>query len=205
MMQFNTISPAFAAAIVSAQGSIEGAKKDKKNDFFKAKYADLSGCWDACRDALQSNNLGVLQFPCDAGPGFVGLRSTLVYGPTGETISESFMLPLKNANSAQDGGSAITYARRYALCAIIGICPEDDDGNAATGNKNKHKDIKSGGPIHYTPTAFNLNFFSANTLEAMKNIYSETKASNMAEPNKTETLNLMAKAIKAKLESTNNG
>jgi hypothetical protein len=38
-------------------------------------------------------------------------------------------------------GSAITYARRYALAAMVGIAPEDDDGNKAI-EKDDRKEVE---------------------------------------------------------------
>jgi len=48
----------------------------------------------------------------------------------GEWLSEVFVLPVAK-HDAQGGGSCVSYARRYALAAFVGVCPEDDDGNAA--------------------------------------------------------------------------
>jgi hypothetical protein len=42
---------------------------------------------------------------------------------------------MKDANNPQQQGSAITYARRYALASIFNLNQEDDDANAASGNK----------------------------------------------------------------------
>jgi hypothetical protein len=143
--KISPISPAFAQAFIDAQGSIEGAIKGKKNPGFQnSKYADLRSCWEACKESLQENKIGVLQFPCQpALPGHIGMLTILVYGPSGEAIGTQADFPLKDPTNAQAAGSAITYARRYALCSVIGICPEDDDGNAASavsknrGNSNK--------------------------------------------------------------------
>ncbi len=134
------MSPAFAQAFIDAQGAIEGAVKGKSNPAFKSKYADLGACWDACSAALQANKIGVIQLPCTpASPGHIGLLTMLVYGPTGETLGSAADFPLKDPTNAQAAGSALTYARRYSLCSVIGICPEDDDGNAAStaGNRGK--------------------------------------------------------------------
>ncbi len=125
-----------AAALVNAQGMIEGARKDSANPYFKSKYADLNSCWRACREALQENGLAVAQFPVSTEYG-VGVDTILMHS-SGEWMSEQFVLPFAASKvDAQAGGSCITYARRYALCAVMGICPEDDDGNAATDSITK--------------------------------------------------------------------
>lgn len=193
------MSPAFAEALVKTQGEIEGAKKGKENTFFKvggknAKYADLSSCWDACRDALQANRIAVLQLLCSATAGTVGIRTVLVYGPTGETVSSTFEVPLKDPTNPQALGSAVTYGRRYSLCAAIGICPDDDDGNAASGKAERR-------PLQAVPinqgliSAFDSAEASGN-VTAMKAAYSSIKNSQASEPGKSNVLAVMAEIIK---------
>lgn len=194
----NNISPEFATALVKAQGMIEGAVKGSNNPAFRSKYADLGACWEACRDALQTNNIAVLQFPIAAPVGSIGLATILVFGPTGESISEAYCLPLKDASSAQSAGSAITYARRYALCAVIGICPVDDDGNAAS----KAPKASDGPPVGFThqqvPAKLIRQFedAAAHGKDEMKQVYSVLKNASVAEPAKTEVLTVWAKRIK---------
>ncbi len=55
--------PNLFKALAAAQGEIETAKKDTTNTFFRAKYADLASCWDACREALAKHGLSVVQLP----------------------------------------------------------------------------------------------------------------------------------------------
>jgi len=202
------ISPDFAKALVKAQGEIEGAKKEKRNPGFNSKYADLSNCWDACREALQTNSIAVLQWPCKADPEHVGMVTTLVFGPTGETLSGEFQLPLTGKKDAQAAGSAITYARRYALCAAIGICPEDDDGNAASSvSKNRGS---SGEVLRTEPNAkdkvnaagYKYRFISSSSLDERKSVYTEVKNSGLPEPMKTEMLVDFAKTITSEKASS---
>lgn len=121
-----------AAALSKAQGMMKPALKDTDNPFYKHKYADLSSCWDACRDALSANGLSIVQIPEEGG-----VTSILMH-TSGQWMSGHLpMVPTKN--DPQGVGSAITYARRYALCGFAGIAPEDDDGNAASG---KDKEVK---------------------------------------------------------------
>lgn len=194
-----TIGKEFAASLVKAQGEIEGAKKGKENTFFKdgkgkaSKYADLASCWEACRDALQANQIAVLQFPSAAPPGHVGITGVLVYGPTGETLSETFNVPVKDATNPQAMGSAITYGRRYQLCSMIGICPDDDDGNAAASSgkappaqKQQQVDTES----------IKAQFADLKNKDDMKTFYSKVKAMVIPEPAKTALLTSMATSIK---------
>jgi ERF superfamily len=119
-----------AAALSKAQGKITGALKDSSNPFFKSKYSDLASCWDACRQALSECGLSVTQFPSTT-EGKDYLTTTLLHS-SGQWMRSSLALNPKDQTS-QAVGSAITYARRYALCAVIGIAQVDDDGNAASG------------------------------------------------------------------------
>jgi hypothetical protein len=124
---------ALAAALSAAQAEMGGAKKDAMNPYFKAKYADLASVWDACRFALTKNGLSVIQLVgsgLGSGQGTAKVTTVLAHS-SGEFISSELELTPKSADP-QGMGSAITYARRYALAAIAGIAPEDDDGNAAT-------------------------------------------------------------------------
>ena len=120
-----------AKALALVQGQIKGAVKTSENPFFKAKYADLSSVWEACRKPLSANNLAVVQTTdfIDGYPGVV--IETILLHSSGEWISGRLgMSPAKT--DPQGIGSAITYARRYALAAIVGIAPEDDDAEGAT-------------------------------------------------------------------------
>ena len=79
-------SPTTAAldeALAKAQGEIQTASKDKNNPAFRSKYADLGAVWDACRSALTTNGLSVVQMPTDAGEGRVGLD-----GPRGRARTQ---------------------------------------------------------------------------------------------------------------------
>lgn len=119
-----------AAALAKAQGAIEGASKDKVNPAFRSKYADLASVWDAAREPLSSNGLSVVQIPNNTPDG-LDLVTMLMHS-SGQWISSRYPIrPVKN--DPQGIGSAITYGRRYSLMALVGIAPEDDDGNAASG------------------------------------------------------------------------
>lgn len=132
MMSINEL----AAALSKAQAEIKGATKDSKNTFFKSSYADLASVWEACRIPLTKNGLAVIQTTdviADTGGDTTLLVTTLVHS-SGQYIQGRYPIhPVKN--DPQSLGSAITYARRYALQAIVGIAPDDDDGEAAMGRE----------------------------------------------------------------------
>jgi hypothetical protein len=122
-----------AAALAKAQGQMSTAKKDSANPFFKSSYADLAACWEACRTPLSSNGLAIIQTTRHTQTGDVQVISTLAHAESGEWIKG--VLTIKPVKADPQGiGSALTYARRYALCAMVGIAPDDDDdGEAAMG------------------------------------------------------------------------
>jgi hypothetical protein len=130
-MQSETIG-ALAAALSKAQADITGALKDSSNPFFKSKYADLASCWDACRKQLAANGLSVIQTTRMAEQGLM-LVTTLAHS-SGEWIAGEMPVLTKDA-SPQGQGSGITYARRYALAAIVGLAQIDDDAEAAQGRR----------------------------------------------------------------------
>lgn len=126
-MQSESIA-ALAAALSKAQADITGALKDSSNPFFKSKYADLASCWDACRKQLAANGLCVIQTTGMTDAGLV-LITTLAHS-SGEWIQGHLPVAVKD-NGPQAQGSGITYARRYALAAIVGLAQIDDDAEAA--------------------------------------------------------------------------
>lgn len=139
-----------AAALCQVQGKLEGAAKSCENPFFKKKYVDLAATWDACRSLLAENNLAVVQTLGLADGKGVIVDTTLLH-VSGEWIGGSLYLPATKEDP-QAIGSAITYGRRYALAAIIGICPEDDDGESAMGRgKTSAKKKASSTPTKKKP------------------------------------------------------
>lgn len=116
-----------ATALAKAQMAMEGARKDKTNPHFKSAYADIAAVWDAIREPLANNGLCVMQWPRTVNNG-VEIETILVHS-SGQFISDTLAMPAKM--DAHGIGSAITYGRRYALMAVAGVAPVDDDGNGA--------------------------------------------------------------------------
>lgn len=129
-----------AAALSKAQAEIDAAPKTESNPFFKSSYADLATVRAAIREAFGKHGLSVVQIP-HTSDGAVSVTTLLMHA-SGQFIEGTLTLrPTKN--DPQGIGSAITYARRYALMAFAGVAPDDDDGNAASGKeappKKEHK------------------------------------------------------------------
>ena len=157
-----------AKALNKAQGEITSAKKNAKNPFFKSSYSDLSEIIECSKRPLQNNGLSVCQFPVYENPcseyrvqtcikdnrnqketntdsyvGYVGVE-TIVMHNSGQWLSQKTLLAVTK-HDPQSYGSAISYAKRYARQAILGIPSEDDDGNKASGNQYNQTPT-------YTPT-----------------------------------------------------
>ncbi|MFA5525929.1 MAG: ERF family protein [Acholeplasmataceae bacterium] len=118
-----------AAALVKAQAVMQPAAKTSENPFLRSRYADLSSVWDAIRTPLTDNGLAVVQACIPSDGTIVRLRTVLLHD-SGEYISSEIAMVPKDT-LPQSMGSCLTYARRYALCAMVGVSTEDDDGNAS--------------------------------------------------------------------------
>lgn len=117
-----------ATALSAAQAEMGGAVKDSANPFFKSKYADLTSVVKAIKEPFANHGLSYTQFPC-AADGCVGVTTRLMHS-SGQWLESEYMLPMVK-NDPQAAGSAITYARRYALQAMAGIPTADDDAESA--------------------------------------------------------------------------
>jgi hypothetical protein len=120
-----------AAAMLRVQAEIEDPAKNKRADAGKRgsyRYADLPAVLDVVRPALTAHDLAVMQFPCehDGQPAL----TTLLMHASGEWVETTIKLrPVQT--DPQSVGSALTYARRYALLALCGIAADDDDDGRA--------------------------------------------------------------------------
>jgi len=120
---------AFLKAFNKVQGVLEPVKKDASNPHFGSKYATLGAVWESVRGILTENGFAILQGGVQLN-GKNYLRTTL-YHVGGH--SESFDYPLiEDTSNPQKVASSVTYSRRYAIAAILGLSTEDDDANAAT-------------------------------------------------------------------------
>lgn len=122
-----------SAALSAFQGEVEQPALNKENPYFKSRYVDLSGVLKSAQKTMAKHGLSVAQII--VGNDIV----TLLSHKSGQWFKS--VCPIGNYKNQQDRGSAITYTKRYAICAMLGIAADtDDDGNAATD-----ADKKSGG------------------------------------------------------------
>lgn len=130
-----------ATALSKAQAEFSPIVKELEVSFgtTKYKYADLAAVIDATKDALGKNGLAVTQCAEFMGERFV-MHTRLIHADGGEVSS---YWPLPAGGKPQEMGSALTYARRYSLSAVLNVASEaDDDGQAGQSAKEgKVKEI----------------------------------------------------------------
>lgn len=132
-------------ALIKARGNFAAAVKDGANPHFKSKYVTLDGVVAAVNGALLESGIFQTQ-PTEVTDTGTILHTRFLH-TSGQWIGSAYPVhPVKN--DPQGEGSALTYARRYALMALAGIAPEDDDGNAATSaatrdNDREAEDVRS--------------------------------------------------------------
>lgn len=124
-----------AKALLEVQRSLPIAAKDAVNPFVKNRYASLNSIMEACHGPLNANGVVVLQCPVPvAEQGSLGLMTRLIHAESGQWISGITVIPMAKSDP-QGMGAAITYARRYALSAMLGIVA-GDDGDCDEGARN---------------------------------------------------------------------
>jgi len=119
-------------AFIKAQSEMGAALKGAKNPFFKSNYADLSAVQSAVYPPFHANGFAIVQIGGADEHGQYMETRFIHEGAAPETFSSRVYLSFKQGDM-QSLGSAITYARRYGLCALSGVPLEDDDGNRAAG------------------------------------------------------------------------
>lgn len=124
-----------AKALLNVQRTVQPIARDAENPFTKSWYASLNSVMDACRDALIENGIWLCQYPVPVEqPNSLGLVTKLTHAESGQWQSSLAVVPLPKADP-QGMGSAMTYARRYALTAMLGMVTEDDDGEGAKNGR----------------------------------------------------------------------
>lgn len=143
MFEMSSAIDKLAPALVAVQQATFGVEKNSNNPAFKSRYADLAATSAACRDALNANGFTVSQWPGEYD-GKAMAMTTILLHTSGQWMRGTMTVPL-GKQDAQGYGSALTYARRYSLQAVVGLSPEDDDGNAAV------RPVQDTAPAKITP------------------------------------------------------
>lgn len=134
-----------AKAYTAAFAEMTNAVKDRKNPHLGNDYATLESVLDTVRPVLARHKLSVYQAPQDVtvlepGVYLVSVLTSIIH-ESGQSMTVRTQVPVSPQLDKKTGlqkvdaqrlGSAITYARRYALAAVCGITQTDDDGEAAS-------------------------------------------------------------------------
>lgn len=204
-----------AAALAKAQAAItspprnrEVVVKTKTGSTYKFKYATLDSIIEHVRKPLTDNGLWFIQTLENGGQKY-RLVTKLVHASGQSFASETPLLMQGQGN--QDFGSALTYMRRYALCAMLGIAAdEDDDANAADGNtveksaerkprKAAPKAEAEQHPLRATAERIKAGIDAHTDLEELNAfIVQEAEGLNDIEAQKPETHSFLVDRIKAK-------
>ena len=137
-MKSSELTNELAKALCKAQDQMGGAVKDSSNSFFNSKYADLASVIKVIKQPFFDNGLSYTQFPISNEHG-VGVSTRLMH-VSGQYLEMEYTLPTVKKDP-QASGSAITYARRYALQSIAGIPTADNDAESAILRGDDKKSI----------------------------------------------------------------
>ena len=129
------VEASLASAMAAAFAEIEGATKSANNPHFNSKYADITAVIEAIKPALIKHDLYFTQHPEPSDRGVT--IETWLHHAGGDSLSLGKLYVPANKQDAQGFGSALTYARRYALVTAFGVPTEDDDGNAAAKSQKE--------------------------------------------------------------------
>jgi hypothetical protein len=123
---------ALLKSLVEFNKQVKPIIKGAENPFFKSKYASLDTIQQTIREPLNANGLVITQSNVFS-EGQILVETRVWHSESGEYMSSIFPIVV-NKQSAQDYGSAVSYARRYSLSGLLNLIieNEDDDGNKAS-------------------------------------------------------------------------
>ena len=129
-----------AKSLILAHSAIQSSVvKNSTNKTFSSAYADLGSVIEAIKSHLNKAGIAVIQSPTLPDvQGNVCLTTRLIH-ETGEWMEDTCSTPMTHLDP-QGFGSAVSYLRRYALSAMMGLYQADDDGAAATGGRAEVKE-----------------------------------------------------------------
>lgn len=137
-----------ASALAKTQSELDSVSKDEKG--YGYNYASLASTIEVSKDILTKNGLAISQIVGSNDKGDPSVTTLLMHSESGEYISGKLTLPrveMKSCNSAQEFGASVSYARRYALQAILNMASEDNDASSKgfdKPKKNKFNNAASG-------------------------------------------------------------
>ena len=185
------MSAKIMAALVAAQGDLSNPIKAKKANTgtYSYTYADLAGVLDHVRPVLAKHGLGLVQ-DVEVSEGRVGITTTLIHS-SGESLKFG-PLAASAPVDMQKLGSAITYARRYALVAALGIAADEDDDAASVppAPAKKLQAVKQSKSTQEDVTRWAELIAAATQFVELKSIADEIAAHDVGKAEKAELLAL---------------
>jgi len=130
------------SALIEARGEIENLFPGAKG--YSYTYVPLEKVIDHLKGILPKHGLGYVQLPSGGSGDTVGLSTRIIH-KSGEWVEDTAtfkITDLKGANVSQASGSALSYFRRYALCAAFGITGDEDCDADPTKGKPPKDDAK---------------------------------------------------------------
>lgn len=125
-------------ALAKLQAAVVGVPKDAENTHFKNLYATLESVVSTIRPHMREVGLCFTQMPGRLEDKVVPITTTIIHVETGESLSSTLTVPVAKMD-AQGLGSAITYGCRYALMAMLGLPPIDDDAEGSIDRSGGRK------------------------------------------------------------------
>ena len=127
-------------ALIAAKAQFKPIHKNKVNPHFKSKYATLDEILEAIAPALLANNLLLIQ-PTIAKDNLTVLKTILIHAESGEQLESELTIPA--ITDPQKLGAAMTYYRRFSICSLLAIAPDDDDdGTTAKATTIVNREVK---------------------------------------------------------------
>jgi hypothetical protein len=128
------------AALIAAKAKFKPIHKNKVNPHFKSKYATLDEILEAIAPALLANNLLLIQ-PTIVKDNLTVLKTLLIHAESGEQLESELTIPA--ITDPQKLGAAMTYYRRFSICSLLAIAPDDDDdGTTAKATATVNREVK---------------------------------------------------------------
>lgn len=148
------VKPSILSKLLTVQQKLENITKKAYSDFGKYHYFQLSDLLEEVKQTLNDEGLIIIQEPNGQYLDTRIVDTETEYSEVRSSIDLTLLMASEKGKSqAQVYGSAVTYARKYALLAMLGLATEDDDGAAvgdSTGsNKNKFRNEKLTYTIDY--------------------------------------------------------
>tara|TARA_Y100001951_G_C11278713_1_gene263774 strand:+ start:1098 stop:1664 length:567 start_codon:yes stop_codon:yes gene_type:complete len=185
-MVANNTYDALYGALTKALAEIKNPIKKESNPFFKSKYATLDDTLEIATKTLAKYDLGILQLNVTSEENNPVLKTRIIHSSGAYIEDGGVPIRCKDKNNPQQIGSAITYARRYGLQAMLGMVGvEDDDANTASKEPTLSDKLKS-----------------ANSLEELENVWADYSGRiNKLTPAQQSTLTNKYKAKQKELEN----